>query len=324
MRSVVSKLLAVLVCFASLVFQAAAEVRLSDAVAVIVHTNVITARDIDERVLPSIEMLYTQYANNPEELNKRAMDLRREAIDSLVEQELILQDFRESKLMLPDDYVEHEVKRRIRERYGDRMTMIRTLKAQSLTYDDFYNHIRDEVILQAMRGKYVNSVSIVSPQMIVNYYNEHQDSFKVEDQARIRTIMLLKNKEHPETARELAQEILKQIRDGAAFDEMVTLYSEDQALKSSKDAHLEWRDRTDMQKELADKTFSMKPGEVSDLVETDAAVWIIKLEDLRPAHIRNIEEVRGAIESEIKSQMQAKLKKKWIERLKKKYLVRYY
>ena len=80
----------------------------------------------------------------------------------------------------------------------------------------------------------------------------------------------------------------------------------------------------DMQKELADKTFSMKPGEVSDLVETDAAVWIIKLEDLRPAHIRNIEEVRGAIESEIKSQMQAKLKNEWIDRLKKKYLVRYY
>ena len=319
-----SKLLAVLVCFASLVFQASAEVRLSDAVAVIVHTNVITARDIDERVLPSVEMLYTQYANNPEELNKRAMDLRREAIDSLVEQELILQDFKESKLMLPDDYVEHEVKRRIRERYGDRMTMIRTLKAQSLTYDDFYNHIRNEVILQAMRGKYVNSVTIVSPQMIVNYYNEHQDSFKVEDQARIRTIMLLKNKEHPETTRELAQEILKQIQAGAAFDEMVTLYSEDQALKGRKDAHLEWRDRMDMQKELADKTFSMKPGEVSDLVETDVAVWIIKLEDLRPAHIRNIEEVRGAIESEIKSQMQAKLKKEWIDRLKKKYLVRYY
>ncbi|MBO6005154.1 MAG: peptidylprolyl isomerase, partial [Verrucomicrobia bacterium] len=313
-----SKLLAVLVCFASLVFQASAEVRLSDAVAVIVHTNVITARDIDERVLPSVEMLYTQYANNPEELNKRAMDLRREAIDSLVEQELILQDFKESKLMLPDDYVEKEVKRRIRERYGDRMTMIRTLKAQSLTYDDFYNHIRNEVILQAMRGKYVNSVTIVSPQMIVNYYNEHQDSFKVEDQARIRTIMLLKNKEHPETTRELAQEILKQIQAGAAFDEMVTLYSEDQALKGRKDAHLEWRDRMDMQKELADKTFSMKPGEVSDLVETDAAVWIIKLEDLRPAHIRNIEEVRGAIESEIKSQMQAKLKKEWIDRLKKK------
>ena len=319
-----SKLLAVLVCFASLVFQTAAEVRLSDAVAVVVHTNVITARDIDERVLPSVEMLYSQYANKPEELNKRAMDLRREAIDSLVEQELILQEFKDSKLVLPDNYVEHEVKRRIRERYGDRLTMVRTLKSQSLTYDDYYNRVRDEVILQAMTGKYVNSITIVSPQMIVNYYNEHQDAFKVEDQARIRTILLLKDKEHPEVARELGREILKQIRDGAAFDEMVSVYSEDQAIKGRKDAHLEWRNRMDMQKELADKTFSMKPGEVSDLVETDTAIWIIKLEDLRPAHIRDIEEVRDAIESEIKTQMRAKLKKEWIDRLKKKYLVRYY
>lgn len=319
-----SKLLAVLVCFASLVFQTAAEVRLSDAVAVVVHTNVITARDIDERVLPSVEMLYSQYANKPEELNKRAMDLRREAIDSLVEQELILQEFKDSKLMLPENYVEHEVKRRIRERYGDRLTMVRTLKSQSLTYDDYYNRVRDEVILQAMTGKYVNSATIVSPQMIVNYYNEHQDSFKVEDQARIRTILLLKDKEHPEATRELGREILKQIQGGAAFDEMVSVYSEDQAIKGQKDAHLEWRDRMDMQKELADKTFSMKPGEVSDLVETDTAIWIIKLEDLRPAHIRDIEEVRDAIEAEIKTQMRAKLKKEWIERLKKKYLVRYY
>ena len=319
-----SKLLAVLVCFASLVFQTAAEVRLSDAVAVVVHTNVITARDIDERVLPSVEMLYSQYANKPEELNKRAMDLRREAIDSLVEQELILQEFKDSKLMLPENYVEKEVKRRIRERYGDRLTMVRTLKSQSLTYDDYYNRVRDEVILQAMTGKYVNSATIVSPQMIVNYYNEHQDSFKVEDQARIRTILLLKDKEHPEVTRELGREILKQIQGGAAFDEMVSVYSEDQAIKGQKDAHLEWRDRMDMQKELADKTFSMKPGEVSDLVETDTAIWIIKLEDLRPAHIRDIEEVRDAIEAEIKTQMRAKLKKEWIERLKKKYLVRYY
>ncbi|MBO4796324.1 MAG: peptidyl-prolyl cis-trans isomerase [Verrucomicrobia bacterium] len=319
-----SKLLAVLVCFASLVFQTAAEVRLSDAVAVVVHTNVITARDIDERVLPSVEMLYSQYANKPEELNKRAMDLRREAIDSLVEQELILQEFKDSKLVLPENYVEKEVKRRIRERYGDRLTMVRTLKSQSLTYDAYYNRVRDEVILQAMTGKYVNSVTIVSPQMIVNYYNEHQDAFKVEDQARIRTILLLKDKEHPEVARELGREILKQIRDGAAFDEMVSVYSEDQAIKGRKDAHLEWRDRMDMQKELSEKTFSMKPGEVSDLVETDTAIWIIKLEDLRPAHIRDIEEVRDAIESEIKTQMRAKLKKEWIERLKKKYLVRYY
>ena len=319
-----SKLLAVLVCFASLVFQTAAEVRLSDAVAVVVHTNVITARDIDERVLPSVEMLYAQYANKPEELNKRAMDLRREATDSLVEQELILQEFKDSKLLLPENYVEHEVKRRIRERYGDRLTMVRTLKSQSLTYDDYYNRVRDDVILQAMTGKYVNSATIVSPQMIVNYYNEHQDSFKVEDQARIRTILLLKDKEHPEATRELGREILKQIQGGAAFDEMVSVYSEDQAIKGQKDAHLEWRDRMDMQKELADKTFSMKPGEVSDLVETDTAIWIIKLEDLRPAHIRDIEEVRDAIESEIKTQMRAKLKKEWIERLKKKYLVHYY
>ena len=105
---------------------ASAQVKLSDAIAVIVHTNVIAARDIDNRIMPAVQMLYTQHADNPDELNKRAMQLRREAIESLVEEELILQEFADSKLVLPENYVEEEVARRIRKSYGDRLSLIKT------------------------------------------------------------------------------------------------------------------------------------------------------------------------------------------------------
>lgn len=298
--------------------------KLSDAIAVIVHTNVIAARDIDNRIMPAVQMLYTQYANNPEELNKRALQLRREAIESLVEEELILQEFADSKLILPENYVEEEVTRRIRKSYGDRLSLVKTLKARGLTYDSFYRQTREEVIIQAMYGKNVSSVNLISPQMILNYYQEHQKDFWVDDQIRIRSIVWTKNEQNADEVRKLAAEVLEMIKAGASFEEMASIYSEDQSMKLAKEAHLDWRDRASMQTILADAAFSMKPGDVSDLTETDSAIWIIKLEDIKSAHTLGIEEVRSSIESILKEQLQTSLKKNWIERLKKKYLVRYY
>jgi len=303
---------------------ASAQVKLSDAIAVIVHTNVIAARDIDNRIMPAVQMLYTQYADNPDELNKRAMQLRREAIESLVEEELILQEFADSKLVLPENYVEEEVARRIRKSYGDRLSLIKTLKARGLTYDSFYRQTREEVIIQAMYGKNVSSVNLISPQMILDYYQENQKDFWVDDQVRIRSIVWTKNEQNADEVRKLAAEVLEMIRNGASFEEMVSIYSEDQSMKLAKEAHLDWRDRTSMQTKLADAAFSMKPGDVSDLIETDNAIWIIKLEDIKAAHTLGIEEVRSSIESILKEQLQTNLKKNWVDRLKKKYLVRYY
>ena len=298
--------------------------KLSDAIAVIVHANVIAARDIDNRIMPAVQMLYTQYADNPDELNKRAMQLRREAIESLVEEELILQEFADSKLVLPENYVEEEVARRIRKSYGDRLSLIKTLKARGLTYDSFYRQTREEVIIQAMYGKNVSSVNLITPQMILDYYQENQKDFWVDDQVRIRSIVWTKNEQNADEVRKLAAEVLEMIRNGASFEEMVSIYSEDQSMKLAKEAHLDWRDRTSMQTKLADAAFSMKPGDVSDLIETDNAIWIIKLEDIKAAHTLGIEEVRSSIESILKEQLQTNLKKNWVDRLKKKYLVRYY
>jgi peptidyl-prolyl cis-trans isomerase SurA len=303
---------------------ALAQVKLSDAIAVVVHTNVIAARDIDNRIMPAVEMLYTQYADNPEELNKRALKLRREAIESLVEEELILQEFADSKLILPENYVEEEVARRIRNSYGDRLALVKTLKARGLSYDSFYRQTRDEVIIQAMYGKNVTSVNLISPQMILDYYREHQEEFWVDDQVRIRSIVWVKDEKNAEEVRKLATEVLEMIKADASFEEVAAIYSEDQAIKLRKEAHLDWRDRASMQTKLADAAFSLKPGEVSDLIETDTALWIIKLEDIKPAHTLDIEQVRNSIEATLKEEMQTRLKKNWIERLKKKYLVRYY
>ena len=321
----VVRFIAILFCLAILTIHAEAQTaRLADAIRLVVHTNVITQSDIDRRILPAVMMLQKQYADNPEEANKRSQQIRNEAIQSLIEEKLIIQEFLDSKLILPQNYVDDELTRRIRSDYGDRITLIKTFKSEGLTYESFQEKIRNEIIIQAMVGKYVESVRIVSPKMIADYYEDHKEDFRVEDQVRLRTLLLIKNEENPQTTQAMGEEILKQLKDGVSFEELCSLYSDDRTLSSQKEAYLEWRDISSLQPQLAEASRNLKLGDISPLIETDTAFWIIKLEDFKATHIKNIEEVRAEIESIIAGELRASLRKNWIDQLRKKYLVRYY
>jgi hypothetical protein len=48
------------------------------------------------------------------------------------------------------------------------------------------------------------------------------------------------------------------------------------------------------------------------------------VDDVRPAHIRSLEEVRVEVEKTLRIAEQKRLQRKWVDRLKAKSFVRYY
>ncbi len=85
------------------------------------------------------------------------------------------------------------VQDRIRERYGDRITLMKTLQAQGMTFEQFRKDVRDQYIISAMRSKNVSQEIVISPYKIENYYLAHQDDFKMGDQIKLRMIVLNKS-----------------------------------------------------------------------------------------------------------------------------------
>jgi parvulin-like peptidyl-prolyl isomerase len=243
-------------------------------------------------------------------------------LEQLVERALILKSFDTEGYKLPDSYVDELVQDRIRERFGDRVTFMKTLQAQGMTAEQFRKQVREQYIESALRNQNIQSEIFISPYKIQQYYLANQDEFRVEDQVKLRMIVLPKATPDDTNVIKLAREIQSKLKDGTPFSEMAAVYS--QGSQQHQGGDWGWVDRSVLRKELADVAFSLPPGTVSDIVDTPDTCYLMLVEDKHASHVRPLTEVAADIEKTLRLKQQAKLQKDWIEGLKKKTFIRYF
>jgi peptidyl-prolyl cis-trans isomerase SurA len=296
-----------------------------DGIIAIVGDEIITKKDVDRAILPAIELLTTQYASQPEEFNRKLLELRRERIEELIARRLILMDFTNSGYNLPESFIEDQVRDRIRqEYYGDRVKLTKTLQEEGVTMDQYRRNIRENLIVRYLREKHVSQELIISPYKIEVYYRTNQNQFKMEDQAKLRLIELTKSKEAPEAAGAIAAEIIRKLDSGASFEELAAVYSESARRNQGGDYGWVERTRSGLRKEITEAAFNLKAGEHSKVIDTPTACYVVKVEELKPSHIRKLSEVRPEIEKTLTAMEQKRLQEQWINRLKSKAFVRYF
>ncbi len=297
-----------------------------NGIAVIVNDSVITFKDVNNFIAGDVELLQRLYGRQPEVFEQKYLALRRDGIETLVERRLILDEFKSSGYpeSLLDDAVEKSVKSDIRDNYGNsRMTLTKTLNASGLTEERYKQQVRERIIIRAMGDKNVRDEIVISPHKVEVFYAEHQDQFKLEDQIKLRMIVLNKPRTgNADGVRKLAEEILAKIKEGALFAEMASVYSD--GSQRAEGGDWKWVERSVLRKELADVAFKLPKGGRSDVIDTPESIYLMLVEDVRPAHVRPLSEVREEIEKTLIGQEQTRLRKKWTEKLKTKAFVRYF
>ncbi|HXI72213.1 MAG TPA: peptidyl-prolyl cis-trans isomerase [Verrucomicrobiae bacterium] len=295
---------------------------LADGVKAVVNDTAITYSQVEEFTMPVMETLQRQYAGQPAVLRQKYDETLRDSLEQLVERQLILHAFDVEGYHLPDNFADQLVQDRIRDRFGNRTALMKTLQAQGGTIEQFRKELLEQYIVQALRSKNVSQEVVISPYKVENYYLNHQDNFKIEDQIKLRMIVLDKTSADDTNAVSLAREIEGKIKEGATFEEMASLYSQGSQQHAGGDWG--WIERSVLSKELADAAFALKPGQISDPVVTPESVYLMLVEQVRPSHVKPLGEVRGDIEKTIRVQEQARLEKQWIDGLKKKTFIRYF
>lgn len=298
-----------------------------DGVAAIVNDKVITYSDVKQYVQPLVQQLRLSYSGT--ELIEKIRSAQMDALNSLIDRALIIQEFNTKGYNIPETIVEEQLNQTIGDEFGgDRAAFIRTLQAQNMTLSQYREQVRERIIIQAMRGRKVQQEIVVSPYKMEKYYQEHPDEFKVGDQVKLRMIFI-KKAESPGTeqppgaadaARRLADEILAKLNGGDSFESLAKVYSTGKEAKEGGDWG--WVGRKILRKELDEVAFSLKAGQHSTVLETKEGYYIMQVDEVKPAHTRTLAEVRDEIEKTLLMQQRDKMQQDWVKELRAKAYIR--
>ena len=143
------------------------------------------------------------------------------------------------------------------------------------------------------------------------YYTQHLSDYRISDRVKVAHILFKTAGKAPAEAATIekkARDVLNQIKGGANFADLAKKYSEDTS--ASNGGELGWVVRGQTVKEFEDTAFSMKPGQVSDLIKTVYGIHILKLEDKQMAHLQSFGEVKDSILVELEKQRVADAQEK--------------
>ncbi len=157
--------------------------------------------------------------------------------------------------------------------------------------DEFFNankemfRIPERVSLRYLLfdpARYEADITTFSEADMERYYRRNLELFDVEEQVKASHILLrVAEDSDPDTVRmrrQLAQDIRQQLRDGADFAQMAKLHSDDTA-SAVDGGNLGYFGRGMMVDEFEAAAFALRPGQISDVVQTAFGFHIIKVDD---------------------------------------------
>jgi len=140
---------------------------------------------------------------------------------------------------------------------------------------------------------------------IKDYFEGHSSEFKSEAQVRARHILVGFEgsrsasadaaKRGKEVARKRAAEVIAKVRAAGADFAKVAREFTDEAAGKSKGGDLGFFSREMMVKEFADAAFAMKPGQISEPVESPFGFHVIKVEEIKTARNETLAQASGGI-----------------------------
>jgi len=299
----------------------AAETEVIDGIAAVVNTDVITYSQVCWVSGPRERLLHSQFKG--EELAKQIKVAREAALKDLIDRQLIVRSFAKEKYEHPEHFVDERVNDIIRESFGgDRQSFIKTLQAQNYSLTEFKKHEKESISVQAMRSKNVKPVTVIPPARIAEYYAKHRAEFTAKEQVKLRIIMIPTHATEGNAAAQkaIAEEILGKLADGAPFDRMAQIYSED----STRDVGGDWGwiERKTLAAPLEKVAFNLPAGRSSHVIELGPNYYILKVDEKRGGETPSFAKLRPEIEKKLMQEESQRQQELWLVGLRQKAYIR--
>jgi peptidyl-prolyl cis-trans isomerase C len=220
--------------------------------------------------------------------------VRREAMDRMIEQELVRQAAERQGIEIDSGEVDAQVAK-LRSAFDSPGAFARRLESEGFTEDSYRKHVAGMLAAQRYLDGVRAAVPAVSDAELAAFYRDNEHRLTFPEQVRVRHILLtwkpLGTQDDRAAIRAQMAPILERARKGEDFASLAREYSDDAETKRQ-GGDTGFFHRGQRVPAFENVAFGLAPGEVSDMVETPFGVHILRLEQRRPARLLPLDEVR--------------------------------
>jgi peptidyl-prolyl cis-trans isomerase C len=273
----------------------------------------VTKVDFD-RLIKNMELR----ANQPVPAERRD-EIFRQALDQLVTYAVLTQETRARKVAVTDAEVESNIKQ-MRSQFPSEQEFTKALAARGMSLDKLKSDTRIDISINKMMEAEAATGQPPADAQVREFYDKNPDKFKQDEAVRASHI-LFKVEESADAAtkkkvRDQAESVLKQARAGADFAELAKKHSADGSAQQGGD--LNFFTKGQMVPAFDQAAFSLKLGEISDIVTTQFGYHIIKVTEHRAPSAVPFEQVSERIKEYLTEQQKQQKVEGFISTLKQK------
>jgi peptidyl-prolyl cis-trans isomerase SurA len=254
-----------------------------------------------------------QDPNNPD---KAYADREKDVLRDLIDQQLLLDKAKDLGITGDTDLIKQLDQMRKDMKLDSMEALEKEAEKQGISWEDFKQTQRNQIITRKVIGEEVGGHLSISKEEEQKFYDEHKAEMEQPEFIRLSEILVApKTPSDPKAAapagsqppaddaaqqaalkaaQAKADDLLKQIRDGANFDDIARKYSDGPSAADG--GALGIFKRGQLAKELEDKTFAMKSGDVTDVIRTKQGYVILKVVDHQQAGVPPLKEALPKIQ----------------------------
>ena len=244
---------------------------------------------------------------DPANADKVVEERDKDVLRDLIDQQLLLEKGKDLGITADTEVIKRLDEMR-KDMHMDSMEDLeKAATSQGISYEDFKQNLKNQIITQQVISREVGSRMNVSKEELQQFYDEHKSQMEQPEQIRLSELLISRkrgDKSPPAddaqalaAAQAKADDLLAQIRKGAAFDEIAKKNSDGPTAAQGGD--LGYFKRGTLAKELEDKTFAMKPGEVSDVIRTKQGFVILKVTEHQQAGVPPLSQIEPKVQDAI-------------------------
>ncbi len=258
-----------------------------DGVVAVVNDDIVLASELLSR-LESVrkQMDAAKVESPPEDI------LVSQLMERLVLESIQLQQASRRGVEIDDETLTNAVRGFAAQNQMDLDTFRRALEADGLSYREFREEIRREMIINRLQRNMVNRRITISEQEIDAVLNSPFYQQMLSDEFRVGHILLTiaddASEEAKADAEQAAIEIVAQLRAGADFAQ--TAMTRSSGARALEGGDLGWRRAAELPSLFAETVLELSPGEVAEPIRSGSGIHIIKLLEQRGAGMQKEEQ----------------------------------